>query len=209
MGWGEYADVCIPPSGPYLNFALYLVSYDGGTNWSDAVCFENRDIRYLRDTTVEKRDLLKNEAMNYTWKRDAGCNRPEDIIPWVVDQPKGREIYIASITSGANLPSPPWPPNTPYIPHAMVVENLGGPGGLANQSNRNFYQYDQTNVQPARPVPNQTQWQIPIPAIGDTPTHVIIRNASYWDSNHHLQGDIVLEYWIDHDGNESPSPPPP
>ena len=208
MGWAEYADVCIPQPGPYLLLDIKLVRHGTG-NWTEGGCFENRDIRFLRDTTIEKFNLLKDGAVNSSWKKDISCNRPEDIMPWIVDQPKGREIYIASITSGSYLPSPPFPPNTPYPPHAMVVENLGGPGGLANQSNRNFYQYDQTNVQPARPLPNETQWQIPIPMPGDIPTHIVIRNASYWDSNHHLQGEIVHQYWIDKNGNESQSQPQP
>jgi len=205
MGWAEYADVCIPQPGRYLTLVVKKVLFGGG-NWIDAVCIENRDIRFIRDTTTGKANLLNNGAMNFSWKKDADCNRPEDIIPWVVDQPKGKDVYLVSITSGANLPSPPWPPNTPYPAHAMLVEDLGGPGGLANSSNRNFYQYDQTNIQPARPVPNQTQWQIPIPEQGQTPTHVIIRDATYWDTNH-LFGPKVYEYWINSNGEESTTPP--
>ncbi|MDP2842541.1 MAG: hypothetical protein Q8O06_02720 [Acetobacterium sp.] len=208
MGWAEYADVCIPQPGPYLSFDIKLVRF-GGLNWTDAVCIENRDIRFMRDTTTEKANTLNASAMNFAWKKNADCIRPEDILPWVVDQPQGRQIYIVSITSGGYLPSPPFEPNTPYFPHAMIVEDLGGPGGLANSSNRNFYQYDQTNVQPARPIPNESQWQLPIPMPGDIPTHVIIRDPTHWDENHHLQGESVYEYWIDKYGNESQSAPQP
>jgi len=206
MGWAEYADVCIPSSGPYLNFNIQLWRIGTG-NWTSADCYQNAEIRFLRDTTQEKADQFRNSVANFSWMLNNGCTRPQDVQPWGIQTPNGKDVYWVSIVASTNLPSPPYPPNTPYGAHAMVSENLGGPGGITNWTNNNLYNYDQNHCYPAQPTPNQTQWQIPIPEQGMMKTKITISNVTGFASNGDvITGSAIVTFYVNSSGNVSTDP---
>jgi len=195
--WYVYNPDACDPLGPFIKFPITQWRPNSSSEWQDANhCTNNAAINYARTGNPSESDRIL--LQNCQWKRNSNCG-DETVQPYIpTTGSAGLHVYHVAIYSQ-------FCPILEQQGHATLALYHGvGPTEYTIWEKWQKFQYGDLNIQ----IGNVCGDQIPKPqSPTDVKTRVAISEVTgYADCTSLLTGPVLVNFYIDYNGNVSTNP---
>lgn len=195
--WYVYDPISCEPFGPFLLFPVFQWRPDGSSEWQNANhCTVNAAINYAYTGNPNEQD--RTLLQNCQWKRNSNCG--DETVQFYIPTSGSAGLHVYHVAIFSDF----CPILSQKAHAALALFHGSGPEEYSTWEKWQKFQYGDLNIQ----IGSACGDQIPKPqSPDDQKTRIAISEVTgYADCTSLLHGPILVNFYIDYNGNVSLDP---